>query len=258
MKLYVISILFFTLNLFSLPHALAESPEPVSDNSYTIAEATEDMEDGGFDDFEEEEIVVYDPIEPFNRAMFVFNDKLYFWVFRPVAWGYGYLVPEKARIGVSRFFSNITTPIRFTNSLLQFKFKPAGIELSRFVINTTIGVAGFMDPAKEKWKLNKHREDFGQTMGFFGAGPVLYINWPLFGPSNVRDTIGMAGDSFLDPTNYLFPHNQWAKVGVKSYNKINETSLKIGFYEDLKKDAFDPYTFFRDAYNQHRESLIKE
>jgi phospholipid-binding lipoprotein MlaA len=231
------------------------------------AEATDQLEviddfdddfDAFDDEFDEEVRTIADPIEPFNRAMFHFNDKLYFWLLKPAARGYGFVVPEKGRVGVRRFFSNITTPIRFVNALLQFKFKYAGTELSRFLINTTVGVAGFMDPARDRWDIYKHREDFGQTLGFFGAGPGFFITWPFLGPSSVRGTIGYVGDLFLDPTTYLFPNEKLATVGVEAYERVNSTSLEIGVYEDMKRDAIDPYTFIRDAYYQHREKLVKE
>ena len=214
--------------------------------------------DDEYDEYEEEVKTIADPLEPFNRAMFHFNDKLYFWVLKPAAKGYGWVVPKKGRVGVRRFFSNITTPIRFTNALLQFKFKHAGTELSRFLINSTIGVVGFMDPARDRWNIYRHREDFGQTLGHYGAGPGFFITWPFLGPSSVRGTIGYAGDLFLDPTTYLFPNERWATVGIEAYERVNETSLEIGVYEGLKKDAIDPYIFIRDAYYQHRQNLVQE
>ena len=231
------------------------------------AEATDQIEvvddfdddfDAFDDEFDEEVRTIADPIEPFNRAMFHFNDKLYFWLLKPAARGYGFIVPEKGRVGVRRFFSNITTPIRFVNALLQFKIKYAGTELSRFLINTTVGVAGFMDPARDRWNIYKQREDFGQTLGHYGAGPGFFITWPFLGPSSIRGTIGYVGDLFLDPTTYLFPNERLAAVGIEAYERVNSTSLEIGVYEDMKRDAIDPYTFIRDAYYQHREKLVKE
>ena len=221
-------------------------------------EMVDDFDDEFYDEFDEEVRTIADPIEPFNRAMFHFNDKLYFWLLKPAARGYGFIVPEKGRVGVRRFFSNITTPIRFVNALLQFKFKPAGTELSRFLINTTVGVAGFMDPARDRWSIYKQREDFGQTLGHYGAGPGFFITWPFLGPSSIRGTIGYVGDLFLDPTTYLFPNERLATVGIEAYERVNSTSLDIGVYEDMKRDAIDPYTFIRDAYYQHREKLVKE
>jgi phospholipid-binding lipoprotein MlaA len=203
-----------------------------------------------------EEVTIADPIEPWNRAMFQFNDKLYFWVLKPVARGYNVVVPEPVRISVRNFFRNVTMPIRFVSSLLQGKFKGAGTELARFGINTTIGLAGFFDVAKSKFDLNAQNEDLGQTLGFYGMGGLMYIVWPFLGPSNVRDTIGFAGDVFLDPVNYISP---WEAVfGVHAYKQINKTSLEIGTYEDMKKSAIEPYIAMRDAYIQYRKGQIKK
>jgi len=202
--------------------------------------------------------IIADPIEPFNRAMFVVNDKLYFWVLKPAARGYSAVVPEGGRVAVKRFFTNLTTPVRFVNSALQFKFKRAGTELERFVINTTVGLLGFFDPARDRWGIYLVREDFGQTLGRYGAGPGFFITWPVFGPSSVRDTVGLVFDFFLDPVNYLFPSDGWTAFGVRAYERVNATSLTIGMYEDLKRDAIDPYSFIRDAYHQHREKLVAE
>jgi len=208
--------------------------------------------------FEEEEVLppIPDPIEPLNRAIFHLNDRLYFWVLKPIAQGYNKIVPERARVGVRRFFLNLGTPVRFVNSLLQFKGRPAVIELSRFIINTTIGVLGFMDPARERWNLYIHREDLGQTLGFFGAGPGFYLVLPLIGPSSIRDTTGMVGDFFLDPTVYVLSDS--GVLATYAYWQINETSLEIGRYESIKEEALDPYISIRDIYHQHRERMIKE
>jgi len=229
-----------------------EAPVAVEDDEYL------DSDDEFADIYEEEGQAVADPIEGFNRAMFVVNDKLYFWFFRPVALGYSRVVPEPGRVAVRRFFDNVFTPVRFANNLFQLKFKNAGIEIERFVINTTIGVAGFMDPARSHWNLEMHDEDFGQTLGYYGMGPGLYINLPVFGPSNVRDTIGMVADIFLSPTAYIPPNDREIVVGINAFERLNEVSLDIGLYEDIKRDALDPYIFIRNAYQQHRESLIKE
>ena len=127
-----------------------------------------------------------DPLEPVNRAFFHFNDKLYFWVLKPVSKGYGKVVPPPARRGVRNFFSNITTPVRLVNCALQADVKGAWVETERFAINTTIGVAGFGDPARNRWNMEKHNEDFGQTLGRYGLGPSIYIDWPIIGPLCAR------------------------------------------------------------------------
>jgi phospholipid-binding lipoprotein MlaA len=201
---------------------------------------------------------IADPIEPVNRAFFHFNDKLYFWVFKPVATGYKFIIPEDGRVAVQNFFSNLTTPIRLVNCLLQAKFKGAGNETVRFVVNTTLGIAGLLDPAKKEFKIEKQEADFGQTLGMWGIGPALYIDWPVLGPSSLRDTVGYVGDVFLDPRTYLLYRFLIADISVWSLDKVNETSLTIGEYEDLKKAALDPYIALREAYHQNRQNKIKE
>jgi len=203
-----------------------------------------------------EETTIADPIEPVNRVVFEINDKVYFWALKPVAKGYNAVVPEPVRISVRNFFRNIAMPIRFVNSLLQGKFKGAGTELARFGINTTIGLVGFFDVAKSRFDLNPSNEDLGQTLGFYGMGGLMYIVWPFIGPSTVRDTIGLAGDSFLNPVNYIEPFE--AAFGVRAYEQINKTSLELGTYEDLKAASLEPYIGVRDAYIQFRKGEINK
>ena len=194
---------------------------------------------------------IADPLEPFNRAMYHFNDKLYFWVLKPVAQGYGKVVPKAARVGVSNFFANLTFPIRFVNCLLQANFKGAAAELGRFTVNTLWGIGGFLDPASSQdINLSKQDEDFGQTLGAYGIGQGFYINWPIFGPSSPRDTVGLVGDTLLRPFTYL--SSWYAGAGTWVYDRVNDTSLKIGDYESLKGAAIDPYVAIRDAYVQYR------
>jgi phospholipid-binding lipoprotein MlaA len=201
--------------------------------------------------------LIADPLEPVNRAFFQFNDRLYFWVLKPVAKGYAAVVPQDLRVGVRNFFNNLAAPIRVTNCLLQANFKGAGTETARFLLNTTMGLAGFLDPAKTEFHLQRNEEDLGQTLGVYGLGPVLYLNWPILGPSSLRDTLGYVGDLFLDPQNYLVS-SYLVKLGVRPVYIINETSLNLGDYEDLKASAIDPYTALKDIYQQYRENKIRE
>ena len=200
-------------------------------------------------------IAVSDPIEPVNRAFFYFNDKLYFWILKPVSKGYAKVLPQPARLCVKNFFSNVATPVRLVNCTLQAEFGGAWVELERFCINTTVGVAGLGDPARNRWNMEKRDEDLGQTLGWYGLGPSIYFDWPIIGPSNVRDTVGYVGDLFLDPFNYLVPEF-WYNVGIKSYETVNGTSLRPGQYEDFKEAAIDPYTSLRDAYYQYRRHQV--
>ncbi len=200
---------------------------------------------------------ISDPLEPLNRAFYHFNDKLYFWVLEPAARGYRAVVPEKGRVGVRNFFYNLGFPIRLINCLLQLKGQEAGYEFVRFFVNSTVGMAGFLDVAGTAMELDRYEEDLGQTFGHYGAGPSIFINWPFFGPSCVRDSIGMVGDAFLNPVNYLVPQTKY-NLAVKTYDKVNETSLTLGDYEELKRSALDPYVSLRDAYFQHRRSEIEK
>ncbi len=206
--------------------------------------------------FDEEPLEVWDPIEPFNRGMFWLNDKLYFYVLKPVARGYRVTVPEPARISVGNFFSNLTFPVRFVNSALQLKFGDAGNELRRFLLNSTVGVAGLFDPARQNGWVKKD-EDLGQTFGHYGAGPGFYLVMPVFGPTNVRDGIGRFGDGYLDPVPFLVP-GTLEYVGVKAYDRVNALSLDKDTYEGIKREQLDPYLFVRNAYAQRREALIEK
>lgn len=199
---------------------------------------------------------ISDPLEPWNRMMFTFNDKLYFWVLKPVSQGYNYVAPQPVRVAVRNLFSNAAMPVRFVNSLLQLKFRAAGTELARFTLNTTFGLAGLFDVAEDQFDLTGQNEDLGQTLGSYGIGAGVYIVWPIFGPSSLRDTVGIAGDSFLNPLNYISPVE--ALFGVRTYETVNKTSLSIGEYEDMKAATVEPYTSVKDAYVQHRNYLIKE
>jgi phospholipid-binding lipoprotein MlaA len=205
---------------------------------------------------------VYDPLMGFNRLMYRFNDKLYFWFLKPVSKGYGKILPEEIRIALNRFFKNLSFPVRFVNNALQGKFKQTGIETLRFVMNSTLGILGISDPAYSLLNLRAYEEDFGQTLGHYGVGDGFPLVLPFLGPSNLRDSIGIIPDLFFYPIAFLDPDNQstinQVFLGVKIWEVVNRTSLRIGLYENLKKDALDPYTFMRDTYKQNRDANIKE
>jgi phospholipid-binding lipoprotein MlaA len=216
----------------------------------------EDYIDDIKDGVDEEAVKIADPLEPFNRAMYHFNDKLYFWMLKPVAQGYSKVVPEPARVSVKNFFANLGFPIRFLSCLLQADFSGAATEFGRFGINTVWGIGGFMDPAAGKeLDLRKQDTDLGLTLASYGVGHGFYIVWPVLGPSSPRDSIDIVGESFLYPVSYITPWYAW--LGVRSYQEVNSTSLKIGDYESLKDAAIDPYVALRDAYIQYRLKKIK-
>jgi phospholipid-binding lipoprotein MlaA len=241
--------------LISLPTDQPSPPISKSDEAVPVSEGTMSSEPSTL---EEPMETIADPLESINRVFFRINDRLYFWVFKPVANGYKAVLPQDVRVGLRNFFSNLTTPIRLANCLLQTKLKCSANETARFLLNTTFGMAGFLDPAKKEFNIDKQEEDFGLTLGFWGIGPAFYIEWPVLGPSSLRDTLGYVGDIFLDPRTYLLVHSPIADISLWSLEKVNETSLTIGEYEDLIKAALDPYIAVREAYHQYRENKIRK
>lgn len=199
-------------------------------------------------------VKVPDPLEPFNRIMFNVNDVLYFWVVKPVSEIYGGVVPEPARIGISNFFSNLTTPVRLVNCLLQGKGEGADTELRRFAINTTCGILGFGDPALDQYGLEPVYEDMGQTLAVYGFGDGFYLILPLLGPSNARDSIGRFGDWFLNPVSYVEPTE--VSYGITAVRYTNQMSLNIGEYENFKSMTVEPYIAMRKTYAQYRTKQI--
>ncbi len=197
-----------------------------------------------------------DPIEPVNRFMFQFNDKLYFYCLKPVSQAYSFIMPEPVRISVSNFFRNLGFPVRFVNSTLQLKFKDAGNEFSRFCINTIYGVGGLFDPAKEYWEIQQKDEDFGQTLGHYGISQGFYLVLPIFGPSSMRDGVGLAADIFTDPLTYYM--NWETNAAERGVSMVNLTSLHIGEYENIKKEALDPYILIKEGWTQRRNALVRE
>jgi phospholipid-binding lipoprotein MlaA len=237
------------------PPLLSKNQKPSEGKNETTSLSDKDL-DTLYAEAEAGVVHVADPIAPFNRAMYHFNDKFYFWLLKPVAKGYRYVLPTPLRTAIRNFFSNLITPVRFVNCILQGKFHSAGIEFTRFVINSTAGMLGFADPAKNNPQLTPKDEDLGQTFGKYGIGNGFYIVWPILGPSNLRDTIGMAGDLFLNPVAYVQPTE--AAVGISALNKVNTTSFHIGDYEAIKEASIDPYSAIRDAYVQNRMKKIKK
>jgi phospholipid-binding lipoprotein MlaA len=208
------------------------------------------------EDFSNRNLMISDPIEPWNRLMFGANDRLYFWVLKPAAQGYKAIVPEPGRVGIRNFFRNLSTPVRLTNCLLQGKFQSAGNEVNRFVINTTLGVLGIGDPALDGGKIEPSSEDTGQTLAVWGLGNGCYIVWPFFGPSTLRDSAGAAGDYVLDPIFYV--EDDEATIVISSVKVANKTSFHIGEYESFKNASVDPYIAMRQAYIQYRYKQIQK
>ena len=196
-----------------------------------------------------------DPLEPINRGIYHFNDGVDNLIIKPVAEIYRGVLPQFARTGISNFFANIGDVIVALNSLLQGKFLNAVSDVGRIVVNTTIGILGVVDVATEVG-LEKHNEDFGQTLGYWGIGNGPYLVLPILGPSTLRDTVGLVADYKTNPLTYVDPNRDrnalYGLFFVSRRAELFETS-KI-----LETAALDPYEFLRDAYLQRRRNLVHD
>jgi phospholipid-binding lipoprotein MlaA len=199
----------------------------------------------------------YDPWERWNEPMFEFNRRLDKYVLKPVAKGYNFIVPDEIQIMISNGFDNISFVPRFVNSLLQGKMVGAGRELGRFLINSTAGVGGLFDPAKDVFGILKSREDFGQTLGVWGVGPGPYLIVPFLEPLTVRDGIGKAVDAAMDPLQYFIPFI-WDRLAMKVGDIVNERSLNLDLFQGFEESVIDMYSAVRHAYLQRRLRLIRE
>ncbi len=240
--------------LLNPPLSLGADSQPQPEKTETEQLLEDDL---GWEEGQEESLyTVADPLEKWNRAMFVLNDKLYFWLLKPVTQGYRVVVPSPARSGVKNFFFNVTAPIRIVNNMLQGKGHAAEAELARFLYNSTVGVLGFGNPAEKIPDLNPPVEDLGQTLAKYGFIDGFYIVWPFLGASTLRDTVGSVGDRFLNPVGYVDPIE--ASLAIGAYDQINNLSFRIGDYESIKKAALDPYEAVRNGYIQLRQSKIRQ
>jgi phospholipid-binding lipoprotein MlaA len=197
---------------------------------------------------------VYDPWEPWNRAIFKFNLGLDRHVVRPFARGYRDHVPQTAREGISRFLDNLEGPLNMVNNLLQGKPLRAGSDLLRFVINTTLGIAGFLDPATSIG-LTQSDEDFGQTLGRWGVGPGPYVVLPFLPPKDLRDLGGEWPDAKLDPFTYV--DEEWKRYGGKAFDYL-ELRYRLLELDELVDDSYDPYSFVRNAYLERRAYRVRD
>ncbi len=217
----------------------------------------------------------YDPWEPMNANIFEFNLKLDRFVLKPVAKGYNFVMPDLVQVGVSNIFSNLRFAPRFLNNVFQGKLKGAGIEVGRFLINSTVGLAGFFDLAK-KVDLVTPEEDLGQTLGFYGVKPGPYLVLPFLPPFTVRDFTGFLGDIALNPINWLVApiieannvpsviarHNRVTSSLIQTGSRvgeiINERSRNLEKFQGVEEATLDLYTAVRNAYLQKRAQAIRE
>lgn len=213
--------------------------------------------DDDYDDEYADEFAEYDPFERVNEVVFRFNYNVDRYVLRPVARVYNKVMPEPFQVMISNGFDNIGFVPRVVNSALQGKWGGAGRELARFLINSTAGIGGLFDPAGDYWGIVRSREDFGQTLGWYGVGPGPYLILPFLEPLTVRDGIGRGVDSLLDPLSWLLPLF-WERVGMTLGNILNERSLNLELFQGFEEGVIDLYSAVRHGYLQRRQQLIKE
>lgn len=213
------------------------------------------------DDFDEYATPkVSDPFEGFNRSMFAFNEKAYHYVLRPISHGYTAITPKPVRRGLSNFFDNIRFPVRFVGSVLQGKGRRAARETGRFLVNSTLGLGGLLDPADNiKPLAHVPAEDIGQALGAWhiGAGPYLVL--PLLGPTSTRDLVGRIGDYALTPTSWKWiDHYDWrVRSGVQTLDTLNALPPTLELYDQFEASALDPYISLRNGYLSYREEAVK-
>ena len=266
-KNFILQAVFILLLLFPVSHTHAAGEADLSAGSEpALASGKADEGPNGAEDdaWQEEKWEdeweaadgLADPLEPFNRFFFHFNDKLYFWVLKPVARVYSGFVPEEMQIAVRNFFDNLEAPARAANSLLQGNVRGSASEVARFAINSTMGIIGFADFARDSFGLQTSNEDLGQTFAHYGAGGGFYINWPFLGPSKLRDSLGMIGDGYVHPFIFLDVDSD-VTIGIRAFEVVNSTALTLGDYELFVGTALDPYAAVKDAYQQYRNGLIQ-
>lgn len=208
-----------------------------------------------------------DPWEPFNEKMFWFNrNVLDQYLVKPLAQAWNFVLPDVVQRSLRNAVNNVGVVPRLVNSVAQGKWSGAGREVARFGINSTVGVAGLFDIAKDGFRIEKSDEDAGQTMGFYGIGPGPYLVLPFLPPLTVRDGIGAVVDGAMNPINYLLPFAAEASagttagtlVGIEFTDTVNDRSLNLELYEGVEETVVDLYSAVRNAYLQKREAKIKE
>ncbi len=266
-----------SLNKDASPSLLADVSHQTTPSAMSARDASPEELLDPFAKSGEETVEEYDPWESLNSKVFDFNWNLDRWILKPVAKGYNYVVPNIVQVGVSNIFYNSRVTPRFLNNVFQGKFKGAGIEVGRFLVNTTVGIGGFFDVAQRYFKLTTPEEDLGQTLGFYGVPPGPYLMVPLLGPYTVRDLAGYVGDTVLNPIYWLIlpvwhnseaiptvvsVHEQAAtyaiSIGARATEVVNERSLNLEKFQGVEESTLDLYAAVRNAYLQKRAKAIRE
>lgn len=250
------------------PEVTAEAVSVTPDNSGpadTAGSRAAGADDALFEDYDDEESEhIADPLEKWNRFWFGFNDIVLMHLVKPVYTGYTRVVPQEFRSGLSNFFHNAQMPVRFLNNVLQGKFPQAIVELGRFIVNTTVGFGGFFDITRRNKVLvpmDPEGASFSQTLAHWGVGEGIYLVWPVFGPSTIRDTLGLAGDWAASPfwwaVEPVGPVEFWPGLAAAVGLRFNDFGSTLDAYEAVTKGAVEPYVAARDAYVKYRRALFK-
>ncbi|MCB0328830.1 MAG: VacJ family lipoprotein [Bdellovibrionales bacterium] len=243
LSFFCVSVLFAPISTYAEEDAF-DDEDPFADESSEVVEEE-----------------VSDPIEGWNRGVFWFNDKLDRYVLEPVADGYDYIMPDRVQTGVTNVFENLLYPRYLVSSVVQLKFGQAAEHTGRFLINSTLGLAGLVDVATHLG-LEQHSEDFGTALGYHRVPPGPYLMLPFFGPSNIRDGFGKIVDNFLSPIPYIASataDSQDAILITLGANAVDIVQTRANFDEAIEaaRDAsVDYYLFVQSAYYQRRRALI--
>ncbi|MBG0790669.1 MAG: VacJ family lipoprotein [Desulfovibrionaceae bacterium] len=254
---------FLLLGTAASALAAGELSDPIEVAQFSSGQIGEESDFDSFDDEYDEYQTVADPLYYWNKTWFVFNDGLYHALFKPLATGYAWLIPERPRTWVSNFFINMLFPVRFINNVLTGKFDAAYMEVSKFIANTAFGLGGLGDVTADRphnWEPERPTADgFGQTLGKAGFGHGVYLVWPFLGPSSIRESVGFVGDYFCDPLTYA-DLTFLEMVAVRAYKNVNALSLELedNNYETLTEGAVDKYAAVRDAYIRYRAKKVAE
>jgi phospholipid-binding lipoprotein MlaA len=233
--------------LVAASSAVIEHPQ---DTRIALASALAETEAAG-DDFDS------DPFEAFNEKMFWFNrEVLDRFLLKPAATAWDFIIPDPVQRGIYNIFDNLAVVRRVVNNTLQWKLSGAGTELARFTINSTVGLVGFFDVARDQFGIQQRDEDTGQTFGVWGIGPGPYLVLPFLPPLTIRDGIGYAFDTAMTPYIYFIPW--YANAGLTATSTVNDRSLNLETFERVAESTIDLYGAVRNAYLQRRAAAIRQ
>lgn len=258
----LLNLTWLLITAFLLNSTCFAEPAVTASTSHVTTSAKDrvaiNIEEESFID-DDDAIEIADPFEAINRKIFIFNDNAYVYVIKPVAKRLRSTLPEDGRVAINNFFSNLLSPVRIVNATLQLKGEDAINEIFRLIINSTLGLAGLFDVAKNDFKITIKKEDFGQTLGYYKVANGPFIMLPLLGPSTLRDGVGIFVDGrFLDPLNHIYNDKNERYLLAKTIEIGISLSLDKDTYEAIKKNSLDPYLFLRDAYIQHRSAVVEK